>query len=322
MHRPMRTFYFAYTALIVFCLLWIGPGQLMAQRFSYVYIQGDQRTPFYVKFEGEMLPRYGKHYSIISALAPGPINLEILFQQHAYPPASFQVQVPEDGFRGFLLTRVDTGFALYDIHQHFYLRSGNEIDEDRMPDPMTGRPLASQRPNHSSASASAAAPSGSDPLRSAWESLVSRAEQIPEQLKTARASRQTESTPAPNSDQDLKFIDNLELRGAGQQDPPPPIPNSDCPEPLTNAAFESLYRNVVRRPADQRMAYLFEQTAVCLSTNQARQLTLSLSTDAEKYTFLKRIYSRITNQERFGELASLFEDPEWKSYFHQFILNP
>jgi hypothetical protein len=93
----------------------------IAQPFSYVYIQGDKITPFYVKMQGQMLPRYGKNYCIISELNPGPIHIEVLFQQHVYPPQEFTINVPYNGSRGFLLTRQEHGFVLYDLQQKKYL---------------------------------------------------------------------------------------------------------------------------------------------------------------------------------------------------------
>ena len=87
--------------LIVWLLLGALPAS--AGKFSYLYIQGDQKTPFYVKLDDAMQPRYGKNYCIIPKLAPGPIHIEILFQQNIFPPQQFNIQIPEDGARGFLL---------------------------------------------------------------------------------------------------------------------------------------------------------------------------------------------------------------------------
>lgn len=294
-----------------------GEENLWAQRFSYVYIQGDQKTPFYVKFEGEMLPRYGKNYCIISELAPGPVNLEILFQQHAYPPATFRILVPENGFRGFLLTQTDTGFSLYDIHQQFYLPSGNSLEEDQEPQPPSPRPSTPE--SLYPAPGSRTSGTGIEALKTSLESLWSKAGEIPRKVAPRPES---EPPPPPSRSQDLEFLDYLELRGPGNTEDLPPIPNSDCPQPLSNQKFETLYRNTSQRPVAQRMKYLFDQSRICLSTNQAKQLALSLSTEAEKFTFLKRIYPRITDQHRFAELDSLFDDPEWKLHFHQLIWNP
>ncbi len=56
-----------------------------------------------------MLPRYGKNYCIISELATGTIHIEILFQQRVLPPQKFTLQVPENGYRGFLLNKQEQG---------------------------------------------------------------------------------------------------------------------------------------------------------------------------------------------------------------------
>jgi Domain of unknown function (DUF4476) len=98
-----------------------------AQPFSYVYIQGDKQAPFYVKMEDQMLPRYGKNYCIIPMLAPGAINIEILFQQNQFPPESFQIMVPENSGKAFLLTKKDDVYELYDLQQKTYIEP---IDSD------------------------------------------------------------------------------------------------------------------------------------------------------------------------------------------------
>ena len=94
-----------------------------AQPFSYVYIQGDMKTPFYVKLDGKMQPRYGKNHCIIPDLATGEIEIELLFQQHIYPSQKFTVNVPENSAAGFLLEQQEKGFALYDIQRKEYIQS-------------------------------------------------------------------------------------------------------------------------------------------------------------------------------------------------------
>ncbi|MBL7711711.1 MAG: hypothetical protein JNL13_04575, partial [Chitinophagaceae bacterium] len=74
-----------------------------AQGFSYIYIQGDKKTPIYTRVEGTMMPRYGKNYALLSRLAPGPLAVEVLFQQNEFPPLTFNIMVPESGKRAFVL---------------------------------------------------------------------------------------------------------------------------------------------------------------------------------------------------------------------------
>ena len=83
--------------------------------YSYVYIQGDKKTPFYVKADGKMAARYGKNHCIIPGLKAGTINIEILFQQNIYPPQSYTITVPGNGHKAYMLTQKEKGFTLYDL---------------------------------------------------------------------------------------------------------------------------------------------------------------------------------------------------------------
>lgn len=88
--------HFVWLLLLAFNLF----GQpVQAQGFSYIYIQGDKKTPIYTRVEGVMMPRYGKNYALLSRLAPGPLAVEVLFQQNEFPPLTFNIMVPESGKR-------------------------------------------------------------------------------------------------------------------------------------------------------------------------------------------------------------------------------
>ena len=73
-----------------------------------------------------MMPRYGKNYCIIPQLKQGAVHLEILFQQNQYRAEKFTLIAPASGGRGFLLTRKDDHFVLYDLQQKKYLVSNDE----------------------------------------------------------------------------------------------------------------------------------------------------------------------------------------------------
>jgi hypothetical protein len=98
-----------------------------AQPFSFLYFQGDKQLPFYVKLEGVMMPRYGGNHCILSELSAGTAHVEILFEQNKFPAQKFTVNVPENGFRGFMLHRGIDGFTLYDLQQKKYLPASGEL---------------------------------------------------------------------------------------------------------------------------------------------------------------------------------------------------
>ncbi len=117
--------------LFVFVLsLFVGLASAQVNGYTYIYIQGDQETPFYVKLEGQMLPRLGKNYCIIPNLDAGNINVQILFQQNTYPQQNFVINVPTNRARGFVLQKInDQQFALMDLYTKKYIVAGNTKDE-------------------------------------------------------------------------------------------------------------------------------------------------------------------------------------------------
>lgn len=124
--------------LRILLLTLLLPISLLAQNntYSYIYIEGDKETSFYVKLEGKMMPRLGQHYSILPNLDAGVTNIEILFQQNKYPAQQFKINVPKNGTRSLLIRKVtDNQFALYDLTNNYLIPSGNRAEDDKYTSP-------------------------------------------------------------------------------------------------------------------------------------------------------------------------------------------
>lgn len=281
--------------LFIFFSLAKADDIFAAGDFSYVYIQGDKETPFYVKLDDIMLPRYGKNYYIIPQLAPGTINIQILFQQNKYPPHTFTIKVPENGFRGFLLTKKSGAYTLFDIQQNFYLNSGNTLDDDNAPEakayvykaPVTNTPVAEPKPKPT-----VIQPKDDGPKF------------IDMELNNTRSVDNTQGNDM-----------------SGIKDTPPTVVNSDCPEPIDENDLENLIDKTSKRDDHDRLKYLLSKMDNCYSTVQAGRLARLLNSDPARYTFLKRVYPRITNQNAFPALEALLSGDDWKNYFRLIIAN-
>lgn len=99
---------------IFICAMALLPA-VKAGAQAYVYIQSDKHTPFYLKVNGVMQQRYSKYYCIAPRLQPGKTDVEILFQQNAWPAQQFTINVPASGKCGFILNRDGDNFYLYDL---------------------------------------------------------------------------------------------------------------------------------------------------------------------------------------------------------------
>lgn len=277
-----------------------------------------------------MLPRYGKNYSIISQLAPGPLNLSILFQQNAYPAQKFAINVPEKGSRGFLLMREGEHFSLYDIEQQFYIPAGNNIEDDKVPTTKAAvdiptAPAEPETPKTVATTKTITKTVAKKPV-SVKKPVIAPKPKIP--AKTTIVKNDEPAGP--------RFMDDIELNnprtassssnliskdGADAEDFKNPIAiiNSDCPKAISNGKFETIYNKLTNKSPDERVKYLLEQLGNCYTTNQVRSLTRALKGDDEKLTFLKAVYSRVTDQSAFPKLENLFGSDEWKGYFRAIL---
>lgn len=162
-----------------------------------------------------MLPRYSKYYTIIPQLAAGPIQIQILFQQNDFPPQTFNILVPQDGHRGFLLTKANNSFALYDLQQKFYLLPG-VAGEDHLPEP----PKAD--------STAIAISSSTSTINPSQKITPSKSNHIPN-YKTASKAPNTNSTS-----KEPIFIEDITLAAPNQiktESSKPTTPIEDLKEP-------------------------------------------------------------------------------------------
>lgn len=291
----------------LFILFFTGSCCLVqAQALSYVYIQGDKKTPIYVKLDDEMMPRYGKNYCILPQLVPGPIHVTILFQQNIYPPQDFTIVVPENGSRHFLLTTSDTSFALYDLTQRFYLHAGNSETDDHVP-------LVS----------TLLTPNSSDPIHSPLTDTIP----VPADTLKIQADSPASSDPRflnmvldRNPDSAGTVLTDLVNNDSGTINNELVVPNSDCPSAISDEDFGKIYRRMIDKSGDEdRLSYIEEQSDKCYSTWQVRTLASMLSMDAARFSLFKKFYSRITDQKEFPLLDDLLRDSAWKDAFSQLI---
>lgn len=302
---------FTLQIVLVMILLFECVSAFAAGGFSYVYMQGDKKTPFYVKFEDQMMPRYGKNYCIIPQLVPGEINVQILFQQNVFPAQKFTIVVPENGFRGFLLIQKDGVFSLYDIHQQFYLLPGNKAEDDRVMPYSSNETYLYKEPSATAATTGSSNAADIRKKAGATPRFLPNIELNNERLVQAAPGNAVSETPTTSIEEYGNERHEPATLSAGNTY----VTNSDCPFAMRDSEFEDLYNKVKDKTEKVKLKYLLSKITECYSSNQVRILTEALSNDPEKYTFLKRIYPRVTDQYNFYMLESLLSTQEWKSYF-------
>jgi len=313
-------------------------------QFSYVYIQGDKSTPFYVKMQDEMLPRYGKNYCIISQLLPGTITFQVLFQQNVYPPQTFTVLVPENGYRGFLLAKENDNFALYDLQQKFYIPAFDTITEDHLPG-TPGTTVATAKTDIAPVmrtdtaaivKTDAVTVTNSDTPKPAFidtaTKVIAETSYKPHfidsmQLNNSRVIQPLTTAPVndspiskgiaatiPSPDTIIKNADTIVK-------PIKPIkdPHLKCSEAMSKEDFDAIFHSTLSTNDDTRGLFLMGKINKCYSTEQVKELLQTLYIESDRYLFCKRIYAHVVDKDNFGTLENMFETNEGKHDFRTII---
>ena len=306
--------------VLVLLLFVLGNGFLFAQSdYSYFYFEGDQQTPFYVKVEGQMQPRYGQNHFIIPNLAEGYTHFEILFQKNEYPPQKFFLEVPKNGYRGFVLHKVsDQKFALLDLQQQKYIPADNTKEEG------TAGALTAYAPP-STVPAFKPAEKNKKPNRKHYrEEATGSLSLLPGDSVMRLTENGDTNTESPKAGADGSFINDIVLNDNGERDNSlPPTANTDCPNAMSNEAFESFALKLLDKDGDDnRLKYLKKQAgANCFSTEQVRIIAKNLSMQSSRYEAVQLLYRHTSDQENYGRLESLFNTPFLKEKFKA-ILRP
>lgn len=113
----------------LFTLFFLGMAfQMSAQDQQYfVYIQSERSQPFYVRYDGKLLPSSDRGYLILSKMPAGTASLRIGFAKSDVPERQYLVRITGPGDQGYLLKQDgDRGYALFNLQTFAVIRPGED----------------------------------------------------------------------------------------------------------------------------------------------------------------------------------------------------
>ncbi|PWV44764.1 DUF4476 domain-containing protein [Chitinophaga sp. S165] len=113
----------------LFTLFFLGMAfRMSAQDQQYfVYIQSERSQPFYVRYDGKLMPSSDRGYIILSKMPAGTASLRIGFAKSDAPERQYLVKVTGPGDQGYLLKQDgDRGYALFNLQTFAVIRPGEE----------------------------------------------------------------------------------------------------------------------------------------------------------------------------------------------------
>lgn len=329
-----------------------------ANNYAYIYIEGDKQTPFYVKMEGQMVPRLGKNYCIISNLDAGVTNIEVLFQQNKYPAQKFAVKVPAGGNRGFLLQKVnDRQFALYDIQQGTHLLAGNKPEDDQLLSAAAISSLAASKETATPGTSEESIPEfvaerkpkktkvekepkvAVEPVKKEESRFIEDIElnngagtkassEIPAykprpiaKKKTKKQNEERTLAASTNNDDDIPEPPKKEEVAVKETEPSSTAAN-DCKDNITTEDFEDFAMKILDKTEDDEKIKVLKKGKgkKCFTTEQVRIIANNLETQSGRYDVVNLLYAQTSDKENYSKLESLFKTNYLKGKFKE-ILN-
>lgn len=128
----------------------------------FVYIQSERSQPFYVRYDGKLLPSSDKGYIILSKMPAGTASLRIGFAKSDAPERQYLVKVTGPGDQGYLLKKDgDRGYALFNLQTFAVIRPGEEKKQEAVAAAET--PAVEVAPAQETAPATAVAANETEP---------------------------------------------------------------------------------------------------------------------------------------------------------------
>src|SRR5690242_18541088 len=109
--------------LVACCMLTAVAYAQTGQKY-FVYIQNEEKTPFYVKANDRLLSGSPAGYIIVPGLQEGKNTLVIGFPKNEYPEERFTIRLGDHQDQGYLLKKSGKrSFVLYNLHDFSVLHA-------------------------------------------------------------------------------------------------------------------------------------------------------------------------------------------------------
>ena len=119
---------FKRKCILLFCLIFFVSG-IMAQQIHFIYLQTENRQPFYVKLDKKLFSSTASGYLIIPKLEEGEYAFKIGFPKNEWPEQLLNCIVKKDDAGYVLKNFGDKGWGLFNLQTMEVVMASNKIQE-------------------------------------------------------------------------------------------------------------------------------------------------------------------------------------------------
>ncbi len=340
----------------LFILSLLAFGSSMAQQHFFLYIQTENKQPFYVKANEKLYSSSATGYVVISKLSPAIHVLTIGFNKDAFPEQTFRLVVDKDA--GYLLKDYGTkGWGLVNLQNNLVVMNGSqkaepESDEDAFSNTLSqvvNSPdlkkedkkdvVLKEKPVVPSADTKPADKTipvikillnetdgkgrqmlyqdGNDTIRVFIENSIAV-------LNTDQVVKKKETVDEVKKEKPAVIEiekSKEELKPVAEPKAEVKMVNSDCKTFATQEEFLKLRKKMAAENSDDEMIGLAKKEFKkrCFATEQIRNLSVLFLGDDGKYKFLDAAYPFVHDSSGFSSLENILTDVYYKNRFKAMI---
>lgn len=305
---------------------------------SALYFQGDKETGIYVKVEGKMMERLGRDFVIVPGLEAGEANFEVLFEQNKYPAQKFKIRIPENGIRGFVISRQNDGsFALFDVQTNGYIPANNTEDPAYLDIPRFAKTFfPSGKRKSTETGLPPFEPGAQDEVVNISTSSTEEKRQsrfiedldLNQPKESKRKSSQEEHKAIFDENKIFKTQEDGVVKKSGleekvEEEVVTTVTSGSgmCNEAISNSAFENYAKNFQTAGDDDAKLKYFKRSykKECFNTEQIGILASLLNLQSSRYELVQMAISRTSDPENYEVLEGLFATDFMKRKFKELL---
>jgi hypothetical protein len=269
--------------LLSFCLL-LFSFAVQAQNFHFIYIQPENKTPFYIKIDGQTIPSSSSGYIIIPRLTQDSYKIYIGFPQSKLSELTVT----------FVLNDKDAGYVLKkDVDETWYII-----------DLLSKKTLPIERQLQS----------GKDVVTMIDGDEFARVLSEVVNDSSIRKIKSPVSKPVKTPVEVMPDIgkDTITISKTVKAST-----NKNCKVVATKAVFLKLLKKMQeqKKDIDKHAVAAKGFISSCFTTGQIKELGLLFITDGERYKFYVAAFQHISDAENFVVLENQFTDNYYRSRF-------
>lgn len=320
---------------LLFALLLLFAITVQAQQNHYIYIQTDNKQPFYVKLNNKVFSSAGAGYVIVPKLIDGTYNLDLGFPKVEWPEQHFSIKI-EKKDEGFMFKNFgDKGWGLFNMQSlHTIMGSSKEVSTvvgtKSVNDDAFSNTLSNvvNDPNilvKEPVQAETKIVSGNEAKPAITKLGSTNKPEGTELVYTDKANEKVDTVtvliPTPPKAIDEPVVQKPKTAVIENKPGKLTMINSDCKKMASEDDFIKLRKKMIGENNDDDMITVARKTfkTRCFTTEQVKNLAVLFLKDDGRYRLFDAAYPFISDTGNFGTLESMLTEEYYTNRFKALI---